>query len=268
MSGFRKISTDMVDPRLLDAVGDFLLSRLRDDRPALIGLAGAQGSGKSTLAALLADNHGGVALSLDDVYLTRAQRRVLARDVHPLLATRGVPLTHDLGLLDLTLTALLTAHEASRTFLPVFDKLADDRSPSPRIFAGRPRFVILEGWCLGALPQPAQALDEPVNVLERDRDRDGRWRRGVNAALQGPYRELRERLDALAYLSAPGFESVLDWRCQQQAHMLGVAALDPLARANVAGFIRYFERLTRWMLAGGIDADAVFRTDNCRRLVA
>ena len=39
-------------------------------------------------------------LSLDDFYLGRRDRAALARDVHPLLATRGVPGTHDLALLD------------------------------------------------------------------------------------------------------------------------------------------------------------------------
>lgn len=62
----------MIDPRLRQAVGDFLLSRLNPDRTALIGLAGSQGSGKSTLSRVLADEVGGVTLSLDDV--SRAAR--------------------------------------------------------------------------------------------------------------------------------------------------------------------------------------------------
>ena len=37
-------------------------------------------------------------LSLDDLYLPKAERLRLARDVHPLLATRGVPGTHDVAL--------------------------------------------------------------------------------------------------------------------------------------------------------------------------
>jgi len=82
-------------------------------RPLLVAVNGCQGSGKTTvcdyLAALLEADHGCrvVALSLDDFYLTRAQREVLARSVHPLLATRGVPGTHDMQLLEQTLEALL-----------------------------------------------------------------------------------------------------------------------------------------------------------------
>jgi len=38
-------------------------------------------------------------LSLDDFYLGHAARLQLARDIHPLLATRGVPGTHDIAFL-------------------------------------------------------------------------------------------------------------------------------------------------------------------------
>ena len=62
-----------------------------------IGMNGAQGSGKSTLARFLQiyfqELHGlsVVILSLDDLYLTRADRIALAEEVHPLFKTRGVP---------------------------------------------------------------------------------------------------------------------------------------------------------------------------------
>ena len=75
-----------------------------------MGLSGCQGSGKSTLvkaiAHVLEDVHhvNAVVLSLDDFYLTKAERELLARTVHPLFATRGVPGTHDLDLLRQTLS--------------------------------------------------------------------------------------------------------------------------------------------------------------------
>ncbi|MDR2872569.1 MAG: kinase, partial [Xanthomonadaceae bacterium] len=69
----------------------------------VLAITGPQGSGKSTLAAQIvraADQHGlkAATLSTDDFYLTHADRRQLARTVHPLLATRGPPGTHDLPL--------------------------------------------------------------------------------------------------------------------------------------------------------------------------
>ena len=68
----------------------------------LINVNGSQGSGKSTLTAFLSlilTHHFGlntVDISIDDFYLTKIQREQLAKDVHPLLATRGVPGTHDI----------------------------------------------------------------------------------------------------------------------------------------------------------------------------
>ena len=69
----------------------------------MVGLTGPQGSGKSTLAAklpplLAARGLRSAVLALDDLYLTHAERRRLAADIHPLLATRGVPGTHDVAL--------------------------------------------------------------------------------------------------------------------------------------------------------------------------
>jgi D-glycerate 3-kinase len=62
----------------------------------VVGVQGPQGAGKSTLTQLLQcvlRDVGGLSvatLSLDDLYLTRAQRTELARRVHPLFQTRGV----------------------------------------------------------------------------------------------------------------------------------------------------------------------------------
>ena len=42
---------------------------------------------------------------------------------------------------------------------------------------------MFEGWCVGTPAEPAAALAEPVNALERDEDPDGTWRRFCNDAL-------------------------------------------------------------------------------------
>lgn len=260
----------MIDPRLLQAVGDFLLPRADQDRPALIGIAGSQGSGKSTLAAELARLYGGVALSLDDVYLTKAERVRLASRLHPLFETRGPPLTHDLGLLDRVLDALSSAQECSLTPLPSFDKLADDRKPQSEwlVYVGRPRFIFLEGWCLGAEPEPDMRLASPVNRMEATQDLNAIWRTAANEALKTNYAALRSRLDGLVFMKAPGFERVLDWRCQQEAGLMGQASVDEVTRERLAGFIERFERLTRWMLEGGIKADLEITLDDRRHAVA
>ena len=87
----------MSDPALLTLIEALAAGR---EGPALIGIAGAQGSGKTTLARAAAVRLDGVALSLDDFYLERAERTRLGRSIHPLLAVRGPPGTHDLTLAD------------------------------------------------------------------------------------------------------------------------------------------------------------------------
>ena len=118
----------------------------------VFAIAGLQGSGKSTLAAQVAARARSeglrvAVLSLDDLYLTRAQRQRLALDVHPLLATRGPPGTHDVALGCQVLDAL---REGEDVVLPRFDKLGDDRTREDAWghIMGRVDLVLFEGWCL------------------------------------------------------------------------------------------------------------------------
>lgn len=257
----------MIDARLLDAVGSLVAAHARPDHIPLIGIAGAQGSGKTTLARLAAERLGAAHLSLDDVYLTKAEREAEGRAIHPLFAVRGPPGMHDLVLLESTVAALRAAGTDHRTPLPSFDKLADDRRPEADwpVFAGRPSAVLVDGWCLGATAQAEVDLVAPINVLERERDGQGVWRRAVNAELAGPYAALFARFDAILFLKAPSFDAVLDWRCEQEAGLLGLAELPPERRAELAVFIQAFERITRHMLAGGVRADVTILLDKDRR---
>ena len=259
----------MIDARLLDAVGSLVAAHARPGHVPLIGVAGAQGSGKTTLARAAAERWGAARLSLDDVYLTKAEREAKGRAVHPVFAVRGPPGTHDLGLLERTVEALRGAGPDSRTPLPAFDKLSDDRRPEAAwpMFAGRPTAVLVDGWCLGATAQADVDLLEPLNALEAERDGQDVWRNAVNAELAGPYAEVFARFDAILFLKAPSFNAVLDWRCEQEAGLMGLAPADLPAerRAELAVFIQAFERITRSMLAGGVRADLTVRLDIDRR---
>jgi len=236
-----------------ETIADAITRRLADspDRPIVVGICGAQGSGKSTVAAALcARLDGAVTLSLDDLYRTRTERQHLAEDVHPLLCTRGVPGTHDIGL---GLAVLDGIAAGLATPLPRFSKAIDDRLPRsewPVAPAGT-RIVLLEGWCVGAMPQAEADLVAPVNDLERLADADGVWRRYVNAALAGEYQTLFGRLDLLILLAAPDFETVLTWRLEQE-HALrrsGASGQGVMDDAAVAAFVSHYERLTRHILA-------------------
>ncbi len=222
----------------------------------MIGVGGSQGSGKSTLVRAAAEAVGAAHFSLDDVYRTRTEREAMARDVHPLFRTRGVPGTHDLALAGVVIDSLAAG---GSTAIPAFDKLADDRVPQAQwpVFEGRPSAILVEGWCLGALPVPDLAA--PINALEAEEDLDGVWRRAWNAELAGPYQAFFDRFDAILFLAAPSFEVVLDWRCEQEAGLLGVPAVSAERRAELARFIAHYERLTRWMLEGGVRADVTVR---------
>jgi D-glycerate 3-kinase len=219
----------------------------------------------------MAEQIGAARFSLDDVYLTRAEREGLARDVHPLLITRGAPGTHDLGLADRTIEALASAAPGECTPIPSFDKLADDRLPEAQwpVFEGRPTAILVEGWCQGATPQPDAALETPVNDLEASEDPDGVWRRWVNEQLKGRYRTFFGGFGRSLYLAAPGFDVVLDWRCEQEAGLMGLAPSDLPAerRAKLARFIAHYERLTRHMLSGGVHANATARLAPDRSLI-
>jgi D-glycerate 3-kinase len=229
-------------------------------RPIVVGLCGSQGSGKSTMAgflkALLEDKGLRAAvLSLDDIYLTLPERERLAREVHPLLRTRGVPGTHDTGL-GLALIDVL-GDGVAEVSMPRFDKAEDTRAPAsawPRL-ASPVDVILFEGWCVGAIPQDDAALETPINALERDEDPDGAWRRYVNERLKTDYATLYARIDVLALLKAPSFEVVFGWRSLQEKKLADRVRRERLTGTKVMGpdeirrFLMFYQRLTEHILA-------------------
>jgi len=231
----------------------------RSGRALVIGISGAQGTGKSTLAALLrvmlqaGSNIQCAVLSLDDIYLTRKQRQVLANDIHPLLQTRGVPGTHDVQLGIDTITRLTHARPTEKISVPRFDKGEDDRAAEEHwdTCPGGADVVLFEGWCVGARPEPEASLQDPLNELEQSEDSDGRWRRHVNDTLADRYQQLFGLIDHLVMLAAPSMQCVFEWRWQQEQELaaskngLGGGLMN---RRQVQHFIQHYERLTRHML--------------------
>lgn len=221
----------------------------------VLGLSGLPGSGKSTLARQLVEaakrrGLAAQALCLDNFYLPLRERQVLARRVHPLLALRGPPGTHDPALALSCLDGLIGFRPGQALALPVFDKLRDRRLPPSRWrrVASAPRLVVFEGWCLGVPPEEEAALAPPVNDFERLHDADGRWRRHCNDAL-ARYQPLWRRVDRLVLLQAPDFESAHGWRWQQEQSLrAGRPGLPGMSRDEVAAFLQRFERIGRHAL--------------------
>ena len=241
-----RASLDPEAPADLSELAALLAAECRDRGWHRLGLSGGQGAGKSTLTGLLVEastqlGRRCAALSLDDFYLGAAERRALAEAVHPLFATRGPPGTHDAPA---CLAALLALGEAGPVRVPTFDKGRDDRS-GERVLRGPFDLVVLEGWCVGARPAGAEALDEPVNALEAEHDPEGRWRRHSDEQLAGAYAELFAALDALAYLRVPSLDAVRRWRLQQEEERPAARRMDS---TGVERFVAHYERITLAML--------------------
>ena len=279
----------MSAPRSVQALVADSISRVRmrnADRPALIGVAGAQGSGKSHQCRGFAATSGGAVahFSLDDVYLTKAERvwradnissfnavrdedgnfeitHVPRPDVERLLLTRGPPGTHDLALAKDVIARL---NKPVSTKLPRFDKAADERAPESTwpVFQGPAEVILVDGWCLGATPTPP---GEPINDVERE-DTDGIWRRETQTQLRKIYAPFFARFDAIVYLQAPSWEVVRRWRGEQEEQLLG-RAMTAEENTKLDRFLMHYESITRSMMAGGHVATCAVQLDESRRVV-
>ena len=256
------------------------LQKLQPNSTLIVGINGTQGSGKSTLADYLCTKLGEgqlktVSLSLDDFYLTRAEREALAADVHPLLKTRGVPGTHDIALALKTIDSLTEG--SGETLIPRFDKSTDDRHSEANWdrIKGQVDVIIFEGWCVGSKPQPEEALTEALNSLESERDPDGIWRRFFNRALAGDYQQLFNKINRLIMLRAPSFDSVFNWRLEQEQKMIARLANQGsgdhsgiMSQAQIAEFIAHYQRMTEFTLEEMPGrADYLYKLNDQRKII-
>lgn len=246
-----------------------LANRLADVRAGqsstlVVGVQGTQGSGKSTLAdflrRILHHEHelNCVVCSIDDFYLTKAERLNLSAMVHPLLKTRGVPGTHDVDLALKVIRDLSQLDSGKTALIPRFDKALDDRSDiSEWTEASGPiDIILLEGWCVGLPPQEEATLTEPVNYLEAEEDVEGEWRRYVNRRLGQDYKELFALLDFMVVINAPSFGVVFEWRLLQEQKLAQKLQEDGrvdeteklLTGQQVKRFIAHYQRLTEHAL--------------------
>jgi len=231
------------------------------NKTLVVGLNGAQGSGKSTLTKILSEiihhglNKSVLCISIDDLYMTHEQRAHLAQLTHPLLATRGVPGTHDIKLAT-SIFKQLKQQFNNPLSIPVFDKATDDRVSENEwvIIESKPDIVIFEGWCVGAQAEADEALLQPINPLEKSEDPDGRWRRYVNDKLKYDYKDLFSYIDILIMLKIPDFSKVMEWRSLQEQKLRqslsGTHDVQhkTMSETELERFIMHFERITSNML--------------------
>jgi len=228
----------------------------KDNKTKIIGLAGGQGAGKSTVTGILKfifKKKYGLNLccfSIDDFYKTKAERRKMSKKIHPLFFTRGVPGTHDLGLINETIKKLKTK-KFKTVLIPKFDKSIDDRLKKNKWqkIKNRPNIIIFEGWCVGARHQKDSELKNPLNPIEKKYDLNLVWRRTVNYYLKNQYKKLFNKLDKLIYLKAPDFNWIFRWRLHQEEKMkLTSKDKKIMSKSEVRNFIMYYERLTKHMM--------------------
>ncbi|MBX2848845.1 MAG: hypothetical protein KTR16_11025 [Acidiferrobacterales bacterium] len=248
--------------RIIEKAEQLGHEKINDEGYFFLGVQGTQGSGKSTCASFLklifetVYSKQTLVASIDDFYLTRAERQQLAQSKHPLFVTRGVPGTHDIKLLEDVLDQCAKLSNGESVKVPTFDKATDDRAPAAQwqIVKQPIDIMILEGWCVGLSPQQEQALTPAINTLEADEDADAIWRKFANQQLAGPYANLYGRFDGLVALQAPNFECVFDWRLLQEKKLeqkLSEQSMDTSnlqSEAELKRFISHYERLTKHAL--------------------
>lgn len=247
---FEKLLQDYYVP-----LAEWIHDQKKPDEVLIVGINGAQGTGKSTLADFLAlhlhtySEARVASFSLDDLYLTKSERKTLAKKVHPLLDTRGVPGTHDVNLGKDVIESLKNLEDGEIYRIPVFDKAIDDRAPADEWveIEGPIDIIIMEGWCVGSFPDSDLFLDKPINDIEENADRRAIWRKFVNQQLATTYQDFFDYLDLLVFLQVPSFESIFDWRLEQETRLAeerGNQATDIMGPAEIANFVQLFQRVT------------------------
>ena len=224
----------------------------------IIGLSGGQGAGKSTITQIIKlileikYNLNVVYFSIDDFYKTSSERIKLSKTIHQLFKTRGVPGTHDVGLIKKIFTNLIKK-KFKPLAIPVFDKSKDDRLPKKKWqkIKKQPEIIIFEGWCVGAKPQKKKYLKKSINILERKQDANLIWRSRVNYELQNEYTSIFNKINRLIFLRVPSFECVYKWRLLQEKKLqLTSKGKKIMSPTQVKNFIMYYERTTKQMLVG------------------
>ena len=213
-------------------------------KSGVVGISGPQGSGKSTIAIDIQSSFSEVGiscviLSLDDFYYSRKDRIILAKEIHPLLSTRGVPGTHEADWLYRVISQILLNED--RVKWPIFSKAADDRMHEMHEFVPNhhgPTVILLEGWCVGCLPT---TIEPPMNLLESEEDPTGTWRKYVNNQIRNNYMRIWNLIDVFIYIQVPGWDYVRIWRGVQ-------AQSNHETHLDLDRFLQFFERISREMM--------------------
>ena len=216
-------------------------------------LGGSQGIGKSSLIIIIKKtiekftSKNILSLSLDDYYLSKNERQTLAKNQHELLATRGVPGTHNIKNLIKDIKKF-ERNEYPLT-IPIFDKLTDNKLIKKNKINKKCDLLILEGWCCGCDNIDKNFLYKNINFIEKIYDKDLKWRKYYNKKLNNEYKNLFNLFDEKIFLKAPSFKYVLNWRIKQERKNISKSIKSKkMNTKEIKLFIQHYEKITKWML--------------------
>jgi D-glycerate 3-kinase len=119
--------------------------------------------------------------------------------------------------------------------------------------------LFLEGWCIGCPAPPSRAARASIHDLGPELDADHLWRRFMLRNLGDYAQRLNPRLGVRWFMTPPGWQSVVDWRWQQEQQLARPRLQNP---DEVAQFLATYEPLCHYMLDTCQDwADRVIRLD-------
>jgi len=264
---------DKMIKSFLIPISFWIAKKVNKKKLLIIGLAGGQGSGKTTISSILTlilqkyFKLNVFKVSIDDFYKTRKDRRLLAKDKHSLLMTRGVPGTHDIDLM-LNFFKKIKGKNFKSLQIPKFDKAVDDRCPKSlwHKIKSRPDVLIFEGWCVGARAQSSSELKRPINLFEKNYDQDVKWRSYVNNQLKTKYKRLFIQLDGLLYLKAKNFSLLKEWRLKQErklwSHKKNKKKLKIMSSEDVINFMQTYQRITQQMFKDALKGASIIMNLN------
>jgi D-glycerate 3-kinase len=259
-------------------VSFWISKRVNKKRILIIGLAGGQGSGKTTISSILTlilqkyFKLNVFKISIDDFYKTRKDRKLLSKNKHPLLMTRGVPGTHDIDLM-LSFFKKIKGKNFKSLQVPTFDKAIDDRcsKSSWHKIKTKPDVVIFEGWCVGARAQSNSQLKKPINSLEKVYDQGAKWRVHVNNQLKTKYKTLFNQLDGLLYLKAKNFNLLRKWRLKQERKLWvqtkNKKKLKIMSSGDVINFMQTYQRITQQMFKDALKSSSIVMSLNSKHQI-
>jgi len=264
---------DRMIKSFLIPVSFWIAKKVDKKQPLIIGLAGGQGSGKTTISSILTlilqkyFKLNVFKVSIDDFYKTRKDRRLLSKNKHPLLMTRGVPGTHDIDLM-LSFFKKIKSKNFKSLKVPTFNKAIDDRYPKNlwHKIESKPDVIIFEGWCVGARAQTVSQLKKSINSLEKAQDPSTKWRTHVNNQLKTKYKLLFNQLDGLLYLKAKNFNLLREWRLKQE-RKLWIQAKDKknlkiMSSVDVLNFMQTYQRITQQMFKDALKSSSIIMNLN------